>query len=84
MSPDEIDHVNAHGTSTVLNDAAETKALKLALGEHAQRVPVSAIKSMTGARPRRVGRVGADRDGLRAAGRRRAADAELRMRRSRV
>jgi 3-oxoacyl-[acyl-carrier-protein] synthase II len=44
----EIDYVNAHGTSTPLNDAAETKALKVALGEHAYQVPISSTKSMIG------------------------------------
>jgi 3-oxoacyl-[acyl-carrier-protein] synthase II len=44
----DVDCVNAHGTSTVLNDVAETKALKLALGARAYEVPVSGIKSMTG------------------------------------
>ena len=38
----------AHGTSTPLNDSTETKALKLALGEHAYRIPVSSVKSMIG------------------------------------
>jgi 3-oxoacyl-[acyl-carrier-protein] synthase II len=47
-NPDELDYVNAHGTSTQLNDAAETAALKLALGEHAHRVPVSSTKSSIG------------------------------------
>ena len=44
----EIDYVNAHGTSTGLNDKVETRALKTALGEHAYRVPVSSTKSMIG------------------------------------
>ncbi|HTW42886.1 MAG TPA: beta-ketoacyl-ACP synthase II [Solirubrobacteraceae bacterium] len=44
----EIDYVNAHGTSTPLNDRAETHALKLALGEHASAVPVSSTKSAIG------------------------------------
>ncbi|MHB8515589.1 MAG: beta-ketoacyl-[acyl-carrier-protein] synthase family protein, partial [Dehalococcoidia bacterium] len=44
----EVDYVNAHGTSTPLNDVAETRALKLALGCHAPRVAVSSVKSMMG------------------------------------
>jgi 3-oxoacyl-[acyl-carrier-protein] synthase II len=48
LRPDDIDYVCAHGTGTPLNDASETKALKMALGEHAYRVPVSSVKSMIG------------------------------------
>jgi 3-oxoacyl-[acyl-carrier-protein] synthase II len=48
ISPADVDYVNAHGTSTQLNDAGETRALKLALGEHAYRVPISSTKSMIG------------------------------------
>ncbi|MGH7869387.1 MAG: beta-ketoacyl-[acyl-carrier-protein] synthase II, partial [Candidatus Dormibacteraceae bacterium] len=40
--------VNAHGTATKFNDAGETKALKLALGDHARRVAISSTKSMVG------------------------------------
>ncbi len=46
--PQEVDYINAHGTSTMLNDLAETKAIKAALGEHAQKVAVSSNKSMIG------------------------------------
>jgi 3-oxoacyl-[acyl-carrier-protein] synthase II len=44
----EIDYVNLHGTSTVLNDRIETHALKLALGENARRIPMSSTKSQVG------------------------------------
>jgi 3-oxoacyl-[acyl-carrier-protein] synthase II len=48
ISPDQIDYINAHGTSTPLGDLAETKAVKVALGDHAKKVVVSSTKSMTG------------------------------------
>jgi 3-oxoacyl-[acyl-carrier-protein] synthase II len=48
IEPKDIDYVNAHGTSTPLNDAGETKALKIALGEYAHKVAISSTKSMIG------------------------------------
>ena len=48
IDPWEVDYLNAHGTSTPLNDRQETKAIKLALGEDAYRIPISSTKSMTG------------------------------------
>ncbi|MGQ9724213.1 MAG: beta-ketoacyl-ACP synthase II [Tepidimonas sp.] len=48
LNPDQVNYVNAHGTSTPLGDVNETKAIKAALGDHASRVVVSSTKSMTG------------------------------------
>jgi 3-oxoacyl-[acyl-carrier-protein] synthase II len=48
LRPEDVDHISAHGTGTPLNDAAETAAIKRALGDHAYHVSVSGIKSMLG------------------------------------
>jgi 3-oxoacyl-[acyl-carrier-protein] synthase II len=48
IAPTDVNYVNLHGTSTQLNDRIETRALKLVLGEHAARVPMSSLKSQIG------------------------------------
>jgi 3-oxoacyl-[acyl-carrier-protein] synthase II len=48
VAPEQVDYINAHGTSTPYNDRLETLAIKKAFGDHAYKVPVSSTKSMTG------------------------------------
>lgn len=48
IAPEEVNYINAHGTSTHMNDVTETKAIKSAFGEHAKDIAVNSTKSMTG------------------------------------
>ena len=48
VKPEEVDYINAHGTSTKLNDVSETRAIKMVFGERAYKIPISAHKSMFG------------------------------------
>ena len=48
LKPEDVDYINAHGTSTPLNDFTETIAIKTVFGDHAKKIPISATKSMTG------------------------------------
>nr|BBK08000.1 3-oxoacyl-(acyl carrier protein) synthase II [Streptomyces sp. TP-A0584] len=48
LRPSDVDYVNAHGTSTVLNDRTEVETIRSVFGEHATRIPISSIKSMIG------------------------------------
>lgn len=59
VSPQTVDYINAHGTSTELNDKIETAAIKTVLGDHAFQVPISSIKSMIGHLMGAAGAVGA-------------------------
>jgi 3-oxoacyl-(acyl-carrier-protein) synthase len=48
LNPDDVDYVNAHGTSTPMNDRAETSLIKKVFGKHTYNLPISSIKSMIG------------------------------------
>jgi 3-oxoacyl-[acyl-carrier-protein] synthase II len=48
ISPADVEYINAHGTSTIINDVSESKAIKAALGEYSKKVPISSNKSMVG------------------------------------
>lgn len=48
LAPSDVDYINAHGTSTPINDVVETKAIKQVFGEHAYKIPVNSTKSMIG------------------------------------
>jgi len=48
MTPQDVEHINAHGTSTTFNDVCETRAIKMVFGDHAYEIPITANKSMIG------------------------------------
>jgi 3-oxoacyl-[acyl-carrier-protein] synthase II len=48
VAPDQVDHINAHGTATIQNDRAEARGLRLVFGDRCERIPVTSIKSMVG------------------------------------
>ncbi len=59
LEPDDVDYIAAHGTGTLMNDAAETVAIKLAFGQHAEKLAISSPKSMVGHLLGAAGAVGA-------------------------
>src|SRR5947207_14325923 len=59
LRTDRVDYINAHGTSTPLNDVTETQAIKTCFGDHAYRLAISPSKSMIGPTMRAAGPVGA-------------------------
>ena len=77
LNPEDIDYINAHGTSTVVNDKVETMAIKQALGDHAYNVPISSTKSMMGHLIAAAGSARSDRLPARHQRRRSSADHQL-------
>ena len=55
LRPDRIDYINAHGTSTKLNDAIETVAIKRVFGEHASKIAISSTQILDRSSPGRLG-----------------------------
>ena len=78
LEPEQVDYVVAHGTSTPLNDATETKAIRAAFGDHADRLAVSSNKSMIGHTLGAAGAMSRARRGARHPRRRHPADDQLR------